>query len=467
MQDRNKGVLLVFEVLALVSFFFCITSVDLASKNMLFLMPISFFIISLLFHENYHSINNISVLMIESLLLIRLVVLPFIYAFIPEIQLFEGKANVESYINKSSVLMSYECFCVNLSIFIYYNIKRKNDKKIKKPIISNIGIKLINYLAIFVLLLTVLFPNFRDDFKSILSLSDPDFTVASERVVYNIGTVTRILKTLYSLSFQIIRVLFPASVINALYHKNNNSKVISYITFLSCVLQFFFLTSTFAEAIVSCMAILLYYLSLYPERRKKTYKILGVSTIGMVVLYFTVRYFSNPNNNMYRNGDGPLPYIARIINAYFTGVDNVAAIFNIPPGNEIESVKAGLIGSIPFNSSIFGSRGNKLQYYYNNANRSYGQIPPTLGTGYYYFGSLLAPIITVAFVLLSVYFDERSQKEKGSLKYITHLFSCIVFALGTVMYSPSITLSWFMGWALPMMFLTSTISTDVVDNRKE
>ena len=59
------------------------------------------------------------------------------------------------------------------------------------------------------------------------------------------------------------------------------------------------------------------------------------------------------------------------------------------------------------------------------------------------------------FVKLSLVYYDKAQKTDKSIKYIAEIFCSIIFALGTVMYSPSITLAWFCGWGVPMLILTS------------
>ena len=157
---------------------------------------------------------------------------------------------------------------------------------------------------------------------------------------------------------------------------------------------------------------------------------------------------------MYSKKNGAIGYATQIINAYFTGVDNVAAMFNVPSGYESESFCAGVLGAIPFNSTLFGNHGNKLQHYFNVFNNAYGQIPPTIGAGYYYFGTIISPIISGLFVLMSMKYYKAANKEDASLKYVAHIFCSIVFALGTVMYSPSITLAWYFSWGIPLLIIT-------------
>ena len=331
----------------------------------------------------------------------------------------------------------------------------EHDFKLKYiNIKENISKFLIIGLSAYIIIVYCFMPQYAESFKTILNLSDADFTIAGDSIVYQIGTIGRIIKTLFSMSFQIIRILLPAYIIRSVCKKNASPKLAFAVLIVFCLLQFFFLTSTFAEAIVACLAIILYYLHLFPSKKKKIIMLIGISTIGIMIVYFAVRYFSK-NSSIYDKSSGPILYMAQIISAYFTGPDNVAAIFNVDKSFGKEAFKAGIIGAIPFNSTLFGDRGNKLQYYYNIYNRAYGQIPPTIGAGYYYFGFILAPIISILFVKLSLVYYDKAQKINKSIKYISEIFCSITFALGTVMYSPSITLAWFFSWGIPMLILTS------------
>lgn len=455
-KNYGKYIFLMFEIIALITTIVCLFKVDSSSKNQLFILPLGYILISGVFKRNFMYITgNISKLVIVSLFFVRMVILSFLYSGNIDIQLFEGKSSVEAYFSKACFLMIYEYFVVQLILYIY-EYKREGGKWRIKRITLNVDISkvLVVFLAIYVLGIAFFLPQYSESFKTIFNLADADFAVASSRIEYNIGSMGRILKTLFSMAVQLFRILFPVFLMKQIYDRNSKSKGCVLLLVLSCVLQFMFLTSTFAEAIVSCLAIVLFYIKLYPERRKRTFLFLVISTVGMFVLYFVVRYFVNISGGLYSKDSGAMSYAAQIINAYFTGVDNVAAIFNIPSGHESEAFRAGILGAIPFNSTLFGERGNKLQYYYNFYNSSYGQIPPTIGTGYYYFGTILSPVITGLFVILSMRYYKRAEHMEVSLRYVAVVFCSIVFALGTVMYSPSITLSWYFSWGIPMLILT-------------
>lgn len=445
-----------FEIFATIAALICLSQVDSEVKKMIFVLPLCYVIVSMIFYCNYaHMIDNIPKLIMISLYFVRLVMLPLLYTFNIDIQLFEGKSSVESHFMQACILMTYEYLVVQLTLYCYEHWKK--TKKIRLPNITSrvdIGKIVIGFITIYVFAIAVFLPQYSADFKTVFELDNADFSVANVGAEYGVGTIGRVLKTLFSMFVQLFRVLFPAFLICQVFEHNMNSNIASCILVIGCFLQFMFLTSTFAEAIVSCLSIVLLYTKLYPHKLRMTFLFLGISTFGMVVLYFAVRYFVNGTSSLYSKGNGAIGYTAQIINAYFTGVDNVAAMFNVPSGYENESFWAGVLGAIPFNSTLFGNRGNKLQYYYNMYNNAYGQIPPTIGAGYYYFGVFLSPMISGLFVLLSMRYYRKANEVGTSLKYVGYIFCSSVFALGTVMYSPSITLAWYFSWGIPMLLIT-------------
>ena len=456
-QGFSKLIFFIFEIFSIISCIRCMIFINIENKIFITSLPFGFLLITLLFYKNYRiAKDNVTFLIIETLYFVRLSLLPFLYSFNCNIQLFEGKKYVGSFINKSCLLMLYEFLAIQFIIYLHIYLKNINKiKVVYSRVKGDISKFLIIGISCFIIIIYIFMPQYSVKLKNIFDLSDANFTIAESNITYQIGSVGRIIKTLFSMCFQIFRILFPAYIIRKLYEKKSNSKWIMVTLLIACLTQFLFLTSTFAEAIVACLAIILYYIHLFPEKKKKMFKLVIICTLGIMILYFSVRYFVKIDTSLYSKSNGPILYMTQIISAYFTGVDNVAAIFNVDKTFKLEAFKAGLLGAIPFNSTLFGNRGNKLQYFYNNYNGAYGQIPPTIGAGYYYFGTFLAPIISMLFVKLSLVYYDKAQKTDKSIKYIAEIFCSIIFVLGTVMYSPSITLAWFFGWGVPMLILTS------------
>ena len=434
----------------------CLTIVESQIKQILFILPMSYLVSIALFKSNYRNItSNISKLLIETLFFVRNVILPMMYSAVSKGQLFEGKVAVEGYFFEACLLMVYEAFTVQLILYIYEHVKKRRFRRTKKYFID---IDLCKYLIIFmvfyIVVISIFAPQYGASFKTIFQLGEIDFSVSSNRNEYVIGTMGRVFRTLYSLMFLLVRILFPAYLLKRNFERNSKKKNTTVILVVGCAAQFLFLTSTFAEAIISCLVLILYYINLYPNRRKKVFIFLIGSTVGALILYFSIRYIVRVDAELYSKDNGIVGYAAEIVNAYFTGVDNVAAIFNIPKGFEKSALKADILGAIPFNATLFGNIGERLQYYYNEANMAYGQIPPTLGCGYYYFGWALSPIISILFVMLSMRYNEMAESKKRSFRYIAEIYCSVVFALGTVMYSLAITLQLYFSCGLFLLLIT-------------
>lgn len=455
-EYSRYNLFIAFEIVAIISASICMINSSYAGKELLFILPLGFFFISIPFAKNFQNITeNIPKLIIECLCFVRLSVLPFLYSFNLDRQIFEGNTNISTGFNMACILMVYEFFAIQLAIYIFENVRIRHSIRRLRVVSGNVDISkyLIIVLLLFVILSPFLFPYYSIEFRTIIDLSSENFTTVTE-ANYSVGTIERAVNTLYVIGFQIFRILFPAFLLRMMYEKGR-SKLAAFILIIGCVLQFFFITSTFAESIVSSLVILLYYIRLYPNLTRRTLILIGACSFGMIVVYFGVRYFVNTTVGIYDKNSGAIYYALQIMNSYFSGVDNVSAIFNIDEVHRFESFKSGLIGAIPFNSTIFWSQGHKLQYFYNYSNNSYGQIPPTIAAGYYYFGALLSPIISMFFTFLSLSFYKIASNTSTSLKYISRIFCSITFLLGIGMYSPTITLSWFFGWGVPMLILTA------------
>ena len=455
-RQINRLLFSVCAILSFCCFFICVFCIQNDSKHIIALLPAGYFIIHILFKSNFsEATTNISKTIIQMQYFVRLVVLPIMYSMCSEYQLFEGRTLNTEYYGLAVTLMLYEFVIVQMVLAFYERVRFNYALRIKRiNVNANIGSYIIVFLAIFVFVMYLIMPGYSGMFKTILSLGDVNFTVGNGNSDFQLGTIQRGLRTLFQMAFQITRILLPTFILYRISLKDRESKWIKVVLVISCILQFAFLTATFAEAIVGCLTLVLFYIYLYPERRKKTFILLIVSTVGMLIVYFSVRYFVHTMSGLYQKSDGAIVYMAQIVNAYFTGIDNVVAIFSIDAGHEFESIKAGLIGAIPFNTTLFGFRGNKLQYFYNMANGSYGQIPPTIGTGYYYFGFLCSPIISCLFAYFSLKCLKKAETVKTPMKYVSYIFCCVTFALGTVMYSPSITLAWIVSWGIPMLLIT-------------
>lgn len=432
-------------------------------ENSILFLPFAFFAVNSLFFLNYIQQNmNLTKLTVFILYFIRLSVLPFLYYASGETRLYEGNIYMSSdNIQKAVYLMIYEYFIVQLIIFLHERVKIKGLKlKVSQNQRNyNFFPAVLFVMTLFSLVVYVFLPEVRESFKNIFMLNTEDFTV-SDYLASNeqVGSVRRIIATLFSVVFTMIRILLPAYF---LVQAKKKCKSGVFILIISIIAQFIFITSTFAQSIVAALTLVLLFGHLYPKKKKFLYFMIVVLTVGIVSLYFLVRY--SVGNGMYSDKTGLISYIARIVSAYFTGVENVAGCFNLQKGAEFETAVSDLIGAIPFNTTLFGSwSGDRFQTYFNNANHSHGQISPAIGSGYYHFGWILSPIYVVIMLKLSLFYCENAKKDTNPWKYAIDTFCCIVFSLGLVMYNEAIAFSWYLGWGVLMLLVLKFTNKDEI-----
>ena len=132
-QNLNKLIFIIFEIFSVISCITCILLIKVEEKQLLALLPLGFAVITLFFQKELMQ-DNIIILIIDALYFVRLSILPFLYSFNCDIQLFEGKEYVSSYINKSCILMLFEFLAIQITIYLHSH--RKNNDKIKVKYIN-------------------------------------------------------------------------------------------------------------------------------------------------------------------------------------------------------------------------------------------------------------------------------------------------------------------------------------------
>ena len=471
---------IISDIIALVTVFVFLSVVNFSAERfVLILLPIFYILINILY--TYLSERNATfiTILIRSLAFIRMVLLPLLWTQNIDLTLFVAKSTPNTHYGMAVFLLIYEYFCVRTCMMLY-------DKRNKSQIIMEDGIDggealkpgvhyniaifkiLVPFLLLLALISIVAFPQLRSNYKTILTLNVREFT-SDTSIELSGGFAVRVVDTLFSLNIQLLRIVLPTYVLYTLSVKYRESKIIHVTVLIFTILQFMVLSSTFAEALVADLVFVYFYFQLYPERKARTLLILGASTLGMIIVFFSVRYTVSNGGYLSRT-NGKIYYYSQVLNSYFQGIDNISACLNIPSGYRIEGMLGAIIKAIPFNTTIFGNTGlNRLTIYFNQFNNTKGQIIPTIGAGYYCFGTLLAPIYSVIFTYYALKYEDRARQNKDNINFISYFFLAVVFSLGVGAKSPSITLRWLLSWGSFLLIITSLSSkkidkTDMVRN---
>ncbi|MBG9979952.1 hypothetical protein HZY91_00500 [Facklamia sp. DSM 111018] len=139
------------------------------------------------------------------------------------------------------------------------------------------------------------------------------------------------------------------------------------------------------------------------------------------------------------SGEGSQLYVefSKMISAYFGGPHNVATAITMK-NNEHNLTALNIVSDIlqrlPYLTIIFTKTfGGTTNIIFNNYFGGYylGQIIPSIGLGYAYFGFLFAPIIPSAAVMLSLHFEKKASQNANVVLKNFYYLGVIMFARAT------------------------------------
>lgn len=374
------------------------------------------------------------------------------------------KMNISNNTPNGVLLMVYELVSIYVAMIMaarkykYVSVNVRNIQCTKK------SLSVIWILLLFLMVAIIIRPDLKNLFMSIFNIGQDEFTHAARVEEQAVGSLIRIISTLFSFVFMTVRIILPVYMIGWLSKKKFSKFWLVLVALLFVFLEFLFITATFAESIISALVVILAVGKINKSLMDKMMKIAPVFAVSIIVFFFYTRYqLSNTLGSADSTyaGINIWQYLSSLFNAYFTGIDNVSATFNMPRDTRLSHFLASMQVTIPFNTTIFGRAGEILPTLYNQSNNVMGQIPSTIGNGYYYFGFLLAPLFSLIFAFYAIKFDSLAQGTNDFWRYIVYTLITILFSLGLGMYNEVITLSYIFGWAIPILLITSMFDRNV------
>lgn len=384
--------------------------------------------------------------MIISLMFIRNVLSPLLLAkgnFSSVIHVENGS----DYINNSIFLLIYEMLSV---FFVIIYCKRRETSLEKNTITINIASKKIEqkYVVIIIVALIVLLlcykisPQFMFNYRTIYEMTSENSANYEDYMInrkYGTSTIKLLGLVIGNYIMRVVLLIIPSVLIILLRKVKNRPYLSKMLSFLVCFIPMMFIGGAIARSLIYFICLLMLRNQLFYEE-KFTKKSIFLLFLGVAVILFwwSFRSYSIDTNDIW------VEYSARI-NAYFSGVATVSGVYNLPNSMEyrIKYFFTDILSSIPFGNTIFGLDGSTSQEFFNNYNSSSGQIPPTIGMGYYYFGFVFSPLYSIIFTVLSFKNSEKLRYHSvySPFEYIRCLYSIFVFSMGIVMYSIEITLT--------------------------
>lgn len=419
-------------------------------------LPFAYGIINIVSIVYYNYIyKNIGVSLVLGFYYIRTVLVPVIMSFGNYESLL--KLNITQNMDYGITIMIYELVVVYLVMLIYITKRKKNktvvrDNGIESGRTLKILIILIFSILAFDIAVWMTIPESRLLYGNIFeTLNKSSSQIVSIDNIAARGDFKRVFLTLYSITVEIIRIMVPAYFLIIIRKKFGEklSGIIASIPFI--LIQFFLVSNTHARSIMCVFILILLIAKLYPTWSKKLYLFSILIGCLFILFYFYYRYSiqlsSSTVSSLTQNA-------SKWANAYFSGPDNIAAMFNVMSEDKWSVLWYTLINSIPFNGTLFAISGSNYSSLYNTYNGSQFQIGPLIAESYFFIGAILSPIIPSLVTILTVHYGNKAHKESDIWRYIAYTYFTLLLAMSLVLYNGTILLKTFMSLILPLLIIS-------------
>lgn len=416
--------------------------------NMLWLMPIVYMVCVLLLYKFYGYFKHISVVLITAIYGVRMLVLPF-FMYLGEYMTYGRYEHLSKYMDYAIILMCYEAFF----IFIFMIIRSTKLHEYKQFTINKrINISdmqnsfsfkiMIVILIMYMILIFIGTPGLIQEsffFTTGRSETSQEFYNLSQvsHYAFNLSFGGVLVSLLFTIFWNIQALLPPFLISNIITtYKKQNTR---YLFFLIVVLfTLMICTETRAHSIECAMAVVITTLLFYKNEIKINYTlILGFVLIILITGLTNKSNISFDDTKFYNE-------ISRMMAAYFSGPNNTAtsiAAVNESQQLNILNIFSDLLLKIPYLNQGFKSIFNITDtsniifntYAANESGKLLGQIIPSVGMGYAYFGFLLAPIVPCVAVYFAMKFDELSQSTSNIIWQNLFILFTIMMSRNTAM----------------------------------
>lgn len=227
------------------------------------------------------------------------------------------------------------------------------------------------------------------------------------------------------------------------------------------------------SVVVPTIAWLVILIKLYPRYKK----LIGTVTLTMLIIVFTsltlYMQFGITTSNTETTNSFSLTTASNLINAYFSGVDNMgmAVDMNNVFENDIglDTLKNDLIYNIPVLSN-FADSGNTSTIWFNRLIygpwSSVDHIIPLSGQGYTYFGFLGAPLFLIITLILMMFFDNKIASENRIEYTYIYVYLTVRLAMAMMLSFGSIY-SMFFSLFFPLIIIFTINKRVVLKKRRK
>lgn len=425
--------------------------------NNLVLLPFGFVFLFVVFPSfSRYMFNNLGITIINFTMFLRYVISPLLMALYgSDIQMGSTVAIIIQ--SKAVELMIYEMVAMFLIFALLHKYFYSKNSKIRN-VKSQTNIFGWIFISI-ALLIIIVQPSVLENYSFIWSASKLKTDSANEDV------------TLFALLIQLAQIVFTVSILNIIYkfYEKNNSIIYLFVSFIVIVASASFITGTSRSSIIIPLVTGLFtLLVLYNKYRKL---IIGSSLILSLLVISVSTILKQQTNvtigskSLYHSA-GPLENFNTDIQLYFSGLINVGHAIetsSIIKPFDFNLIMSDLTHSIVFINKFFHQSQSALTAFNDMFYKTTGvadQIIPILGQGFVYFGTVLAPILSVFGLIIVMFLDKMVYLTKSVFTLYILSYFCMKFSM-LFMSNATILSSFFTNFILILLliaYLNSKVS---------
>lgn len=381
--------------------------------NLLYTMPIAYFLAYIIGYRQKHGLKSIFLNSFYIICFFRYQVLPFFIVYSGGN--YYGRSPLFPQIDSfliAYILMIYELIISSIFIFFIFSkikVKNENDK-------LNVDIKNKNILSLFLVIaitLIVFDENARSLFNfiipNILTKDISSYSVISSLIAYYVYAIKQIF------FIYMISILSSSNRSVKLGEKSYKFTMSTTFLLLNVIIYMGLNRSDF---LIPALASFYIFSKFYKKASKYIFFILLLLLFVIIVLITNTREV-----RLISKGEDIILDITDFLQVYFGGIYNVAIAVEtkefFPKGINLTNLLYDLFRPIPFFKFIFKDSNLVLSSVYYNERMFMtsfrSQIIPIIGQGYYYFGILFSPIFSLTLIYIANLFYKIIVSKKNSL----------------------------------------------------
>ncbi len=384
-------------------------------------------------------------MIIMMLLFLKDFMLPMVILLAGEFNLEQFNHEIIPHIPEAVVMQIIEMYFVSATVLFTKftetgdapeDFDVEEDKKVSKLVW-----KIIFICSIIILGAITAFPSMLNKMRPLFFL-DPEKEIewkkkASMAVVTLSPIIYYPINWLFVVTRMSFTYLLSIFVWVKLSRKAQNLAMILTFVIIGVILVYFVPDDVMAS-IIATISMFLLVTKLYPEKRKLIVRMIVVALVILFTYMFVIKPLSDSGGGEEASGN-----LALKLNAYFSGVINVAGAIAMDKGDRYQRLYGDIMRSFPIIRGFFSALPRSTEYF----NRVLGvdpvynsQVVPLEGQGYYYFdyfGVVILPVLTTR---LSFHFYGKLADAKCTYTFFAYCFFTMLFALGLVMYDFFLTL---------------------------